>query len=94
MLHGEFPEHNARSLGELLDIPNAIIENLKHDSNSDSIRFFSDVIIYWLKNDPEKSWSKLADAIQGCNHTVLAVDIRKKYVTSTTAEHSQELTGK
>ena len=94
MLHGEFPECKAGLLGEYFDIPSAIIETLKHDSNGDSIKFFSDVINHWLRNDPEKSWSKLADAIHVCDYKLLADRIRKKYVMSTPAEHSQQLTGK
>ena len=86
-LHGEFPEHKAGLLGEMLGIPHATIETLKHDSNN-SIEFFSDVVNYWLQNDPDKSWSKLADVLKVCDYKVMADHIGKNYVTSTTAEQT------
>ena len=35
-----------------------------------------DVLNYWLETDPRKSWSKLAEAVEDCNHGVLAEKIR------------------
>ena len=35
-----------------------------------------DVLNYWLETDPRKSWSKLAEALEDCNHRVVAEKIR------------------
>ena len=40
-----------------------------------------DMINYWLESDKDKSWTKLAGAVQTCGHAhaVLADTIRCKY---------------
>ena len=63
-------------LGKFLGISAAVIERLAHDSGSNSERLLSVVIDYWLRNDIDQSWSKLADALQLCNYRVLAENIR------------------
>ena len=35
-----------------------------------------DVLGYWLETDPRKSWSKLAEAVEDCDHRVLAEKLR------------------
>ena len=37
-----------------------------------------DVLNYWLETDPEKSWSKLAEAVEDCGYGVQAEKIRQK----------------
>ena len=34
------------------------------------------VLNYWLEMDEDKSWIKLADAVEMCKHKVLAKEIR------------------
>ena len=87
IIHKEFPEHKAGLLGENLGIPHDNVETLKHDSGNDSNKFFSKVITYWLHSDREKSWRKLADAVELCNYEDVADKIREKYVKLATAEH-------
>ena len=82
MLHKEFPESDAGLLGEYLGIPNGIITTLKKDSYGDSNTFFSKVINYWLNTDFEKSWEKLANAVQLCNYGNVAEKLRKKFSKS------------
>ena len=38
------------------------------------------VVSFWLQNDSEKSWKKLADAIERCSYKLLAVNIRKNII--------------
>ena len=40
-----------------------------------------DMINYWLENDKDKSWLKLAGAVQTCGDAILADTIRSKYGT-------------
>ena len=37
-----------------------------------------DVITYWINNDGEASWEKLATALKKCDHTVMAKKIQSK----------------
>ena len=45
---------------------------------SDAKGMLIDVLNYWLKTDTQKSWSKLADAVEDCGHGVLAEKMRQK----------------
>jgi len=94
ILHEVFPAHKAGSLGEYLDILHHSIETMRRDSNHDSNEFFSKVINYWLDNDRDKSWTKLADAVELCDCGNVANSIRDKYVRSPAAEHRSEESGK
>ena len=38
------------------------------------------VVSFWLQNDSEKSWKKLADALERCSYKLLAVNIRKSII--------------
>ena len=44
----------------------------------DSQKMMQDVLQYWLENDKDKSWMKLAEAIKECGYGVLADNIRSK----------------
>ena len=37
------------------------------------------VLKYWLEMDEDKSWIKLAEAVEMCKHKVLAKEIRDHY---------------
>ena len=75
-LHGKFPNSEADLLGENLGISPAVIKTFKHNCGSNSERLLSEVLNYWLNNDNEKSWSKLAGALEFCNYRILAALIR------------------
>ena len=90
----KFPKCEAKFLGENLGIPDYIIKTLERDAKGDSSSFFSEVINYWLNNDPEQSWEKLADAVQMCEYGIIAIEIRKKFIKSTPAEIGQTQCGK
>ena len=72
----EFPASDAKSLGTYLDVPHAKIKLFRHDNTGDAEGMLIDVLDYWLETDPEKSWSKLAEAVEDCGYGVLAEKIR------------------
>ena len=78
MFGNEFPASDAKSLGTYLDVPRAKIKVFRHDNTGDAEGMLIDVLDYWLDTDPEKSWSKLADAVEDCGYEVLAEKIRQK----------------
>ena len=78
-LYDEFPSSKAGELGVYLDIPPARLEEISHNNPRDCKKVMQDVINYWLENDKEKSWMKLAGAVQTCGHAFLADTIRSEY---------------
>ena len=61
-----------------MEVPDAIIQEFKQNNMSDAKGMLIDVLNYWLKTDPVKSWSKLGDAVEDCGYGVLAEKIRQK----------------
>ena len=49
---------------------------VQQNNSSDAKGFLLDTINYWLENDTEKSWSKLAEAVEDCGHKLLAETAR------------------
>ena len=64
----EFPASKAKELGTYLDIPHAKIQEFRENNMGNAKGMLIDVLNYWLEMDPEKSWRKLAEAVEysGC----------------------------
>ena len=73
---GEFPPSKAKKLGTLLSIPSGKLDEFSHNNMGDVKGMLIDVLNYWLETDPRKSWSKLAEAVEDCDHGVLAEKLR------------------
>ena len=78
LFQGEFPASNAKNLGTYLDIPLAKIEEFRQNNIGNAEAMLIDVLNYWLKNDKEKSWSKLAEAVKKCGDGDLSDKIRQQ----------------
>ena len=57
-------------LGVYLDLPLARLEEFRHNNPRDC-KMMHDIISYWLV-DKDKSWMKLAGAVEACSHADLA----------------------
>ena len=77
--HEKFPPSKARELGFQLEVPMAKLDEFSYNNPRDCLKLMQDVINYWLENDKEKSWKKLAGAVQACDQAALADHIRSKY---------------
>ena len=77
MKEGDFPADTAGDLGQCLSIKQGIMSNLRQKSGGDPDRLLTLVIKQWLNNDSEKSWLKLADALEQCNLQLIANKISK-----------------
>ena len=75
---GEFPANKAKELGTYLDVSHAKIQEFRENNMVNAKGLLIDVLNYWLDTDPEKSWSKLAEAVGDCGCGVLAEKIRQK----------------
>ena len=78
LFRGEFPASKAKELGTYLDIPCANMQEFRQNNVGDAKGMLIDILDYWLETDPEKSWSKLAEAVEDCGYEVLAEKIRQK----------------
>ena len=78
LFRGEFPASEAKELGTYLEVPDAIIKEFRENNIGNVNGMLIDVLNYWLKVDPEKSWSKLAEAVEDCGYGVLGEKIRQK----------------
>ena len=74
----EFAANVAKELGTFLDVPHAKIQEFRENNIGNARGMLIDVLNYWLETDPEKSWSKLAEAVEDCGYGVLAEKIRQK----------------
>ena len=72
-----FPCSEAKKLGTFLDISYSKIQDLSHNNTGNVDGFMMDILNYWLETDPEKSWSKLAEAVEDCGYRDLAEKIRQ-----------------
>ena len=71
------PCSEARRLGTFLDLSYSKLQDLSHNNTGNVEGLMMDVLNYWLETDPEKSWSKLAEAVEDCGYGVLAEKIRQ-----------------
>ena len=78
LFRGQFPSSKAKKLGIYLDLTHATLQDLSHNNTGNVEEFMMDVLSYWLDTDTEKSWSKLAKAVEDCGYGVLAEKIRQK----------------
>ena len=67
-----FSASKARQLGVFLDVPQEQFHTfiVNHPNNADGV--LMDVITYWIDNDREASWDRLATALKKCGHAVMA----------------------
>ena len=73
---GEEFHGKAKELGTYLNIPSGKLDEFRRNNMGDVKGMLIDVLNYWLETDPRKSWSKLAEAVEDCDHGVLAEKIR------------------
>ena len=78
LFRDSFPCHEAMKLGTFLDLTYTQLQDMSHNNTGNVEGFLISVLNYWLETDPEKSWSKLAEAVEDCGHKVLAEKIRQK----------------
>ena len=66
-------------LGMQLGIPPATLSTIENDHSRDAQRCMTEVINCWLRNTPECSWAKLAEAVKAMGgYAVLARKLRQK----------------
>ena len=75
----KFPASKANELGVYLDLPQARLDEFSHNNPRDCKKVMQDVISHWLEVDKDKSWMKLAGAVEACGHVGIADTIRSKY---------------
>lgn len=74
---GNFSAADASKLGDGLGVPNSKIREFRSENPFDTEDMLMAIINYWLNNDFEKSWDKLANALKRrCNNAVLAGKIQ------------------
>ena len=64
-----------------LDIPQGRLSTFETNHPNNADRVLMDVITYWIDNDGEASWDKLATALEKCEHAVMAKKIQSKKYT-------------
>ena len=68
-----------RLIGQNLNIPEWELVNIESDTTLTNMKAHKRAMLkWWLDNNPEASWSKLAQALQGI-HGNLAADLLLKY---------------
>ena len=66
-------------LGMQLEIPPATLSTIEHDHPHDAQRCMTEVVNRWLRNAPECSWAKLAQAVEAMDgYAVLAEKLKQK----------------
>ena len=78
LFHGEVPFSKAKDLGIFLEIRPAILEDLIF-IQKDVQGMMTAVVSHWLEHGNDRSWSKLAEAVEYCGYKVMAEKIRKKH---------------
>jgi len=75
LLHGEVPFSKAKELGVYLKIQPAIVKDLTYQKEPKEMMVA--VIDYWLECGEDPSWNKLAEALEYCDHKVVANKIKE-----------------
>ena len=75
----EMAAANWYQLGMQLEIPPAELRTIECNNPHDAQRCMTEVLNRWLRNAPECSWAKLAQAVETMGgYAVLAEKLRKK----------------
>ena len=66
-------------LGIQLGVPIAILSTIESDHPHDTQRRMTEVINWWFRNTPERSWAELAEAVEMMGgYAVLAERLRQR----------------
>ena len=79
LLHGEFPSTKAYDLGYYLDIPQSKLQEFNLINMSDMEAMVVSIINFWLDMDTEKSWARLATAMEDCGLGNLASKVKMQF---------------
>ena len=74
----DFPADKARELGVNLDVPPGRLSTFEANRPNNANGVLMDVITYWIDNNRQASWDRLATALEECDHAVIAKKIQSK----------------
>ena len=78
----ELKEVDWNQLGIQLNVPRHILRNIDRENPANEPRKLSEVLQYWIDNEPEPSWEKIIQALQRiCGHKNIITSIQSKYCT-------------
>ena len=77
LFHGVVPYSEAANLGVFLEIEHAIVKDLT--INKDPRGMMIEVISHWLQYGKDRSWRKLAEAVEYINCKIIAEKIRSDH---------------
>ena len=77
LFHGVVPYSEAANLGVFLEIEQAIVRDLT--VNKDPRGMMTAVLSHWLDYGKDRSWRKLAEAVEYIDYKVIAEKIRSEY---------------
>ena len=76
----ELKEVDWNQLGIQLNIPRHILRNIDRENPGNESRKLSEVLQYWIDNEPEPSWEKIIQALQRIGgHKNIITSIQSKY---------------
>ena len=66
-------------LGVQLEIDSATLSTIESNHPRDALRCMTEVLDWWLRNAPERSWEKLAEALEAMGgYKVSVKKLRRK----------------
>ena len=69
-------------LGIQLNVPRHILRNIDRENPGNESRKLSEVLQYWIANEPEPSWEKISQALEKIGgHGNIITNIQLKYCT-------------
>jgi hypothetical protein len=78
----ELKEVNWNQLGIQLNVPRHILRNIDQEYPSNESRKLSEVLQYWIDDEPAASWEKILQALQRIGgHKNIITSIQSKYCT-------------
>ena len=76
----ELKEVDWNQLGIQLNVPRHILKNIDRENPGNESRKLSEVLQYWIDNEPEPSWEKIIQALQRIGrHKNIITSIQSKY---------------
>ena len=81
LIKEHFPAGKARQLGVFLDVPQERLDTFAVNNPNNADGVLMDVITYWIDNDGEASWDRLATALEKCGHAVIAKKVFSQFPT-------------